>query len=129
MAFPAGLRVVERSEAIAHLLDFFEFRLIGLMSRIVGDAVAFVVKTGRCFRRTGCRRGEDKTAQDKTQGGQRDQESHGSFPLFQGWSREALVFRIYIRSVGRVYHPPKCGPVPYPTSKDEGSFMNTTFAG
>jgi hypothetical protein len=24
--------------------------LIGLMSRIVGDAVAFVVKTGGCFR-------------------------------------------------------------------------------
>src|SRR4029077_6673677 len=106
----AGLRVIERSEAIARLLDFLEFGLIGLMSRIVGDAVAFVVKTGRCFRRTGCRRGEDKTAQDKTQGGQRDQESHGSFPLFQGWSREALVFRIYIRSVGRFIFHRNVGP-------------------
>jgi hypothetical protein len=47
VAFAAGLRVIERSEAIAQLLDFLEFRLIGLMSRIVGDAVAFVVKTGR----------------------------------------------------------------------------------
>jgi len=70
------LRVIERPEAIA-LLDFLEFRLIGLMSRIVGDAVAFIVKTGRGFRRTSARQSEDKT-----QGGQRDQESHGLLPLF-----------------------------------------------
>ena len=76
MTFAAGLRVIERSQAIAHLLDFLEFRLIGLVSRIIGDAVAFVVKTGRCFRRTIGRRGEDKT-----QNGQWDQESHGLFPL------------------------------------------------
>src|SRR4029077_5690510 len=124
----AGLRVIERSQAIAQLLDLLKFGLIGLVSRIVGDAVAFVVKTGRRFRGKRCWRGEDKTAQDKTQDGQRDQESHGSFPLFQGWSREALAFRTYIHSVGRSIVPRKCGPIPYQTSEDEGSFMNTTFA-
>jgi hypothetical protein len=50
MALATGLRVIEGSEAIAQLLDFLEFRLIGLMSCIVGNAVAFVVKTGRRFR-------------------------------------------------------------------------------
>jgi hypothetical protein len=49
MAFTAGLRVIERSETIAELLDLIEFRLISLMSSIVGDA-ALVVKTGGCFR-------------------------------------------------------------------------------
>jgi hypothetical protein len=77
VAFAAGLRVIERPEAIAQLLDFLEFRLIGLMSGIVGDTVAFVVKTGRGFRRTRARQSEDKT-----QGGQREQESHGLLPLF-----------------------------------------------
>ena len=80
MAFAAGLRVIERSEAIAYLLEFLEFRLIGQMGRIIGDAVAFVVKTGRGFGRTGGRRG-DKT-KEKTQDRQRDQEPHGLFPLF-----------------------------------------------
>ena len=61
MAFAAGLRVIERSKAIAQLLDFVELHLIGLMSRIVGHTVAFVVKTGRCFGRTGGRKCEDKT--------------------------------------------------------------------
>ena len=82
MAFAAGLRVIERSEAIAQLLDFLEFRLIGLMSRIVGQAVAFVVKTGRSFRRTGSRRGEDKT-EDKTQNHRRDQECKVTLSLLR----------------------------------------------
>jgi hypothetical protein len=45
VAFAAGLRVILRPEARRSAgLDFLEFRLIGLMSRIVGDAVAFIVK-------------------------------------------------------------------------------------
>ena len=44
MAFAAGLRVVERSEAVTELLNFVEFCLVGLMRRIVDHAVGFVVK-------------------------------------------------------------------------------------
>ena len=47
MTFAAGLRVIDRPQAIAELLDLLEFRLIGLVSRIVGEAVAFIVKTDR----------------------------------------------------------------------------------
>jgi hypothetical protein len=49
MALTAGLRVIERSKTIVELLDPIEFRLISLMSSIIGDAVALVVKTGWCF--------------------------------------------------------------------------------
>ena len=48
MTFTAGLRVIEWSEAIAQLLDFIEYRLIGLMSRIIDQAVGFVVKASGC---------------------------------------------------------------------------------
>jgi predicted subunit of tRNA(5-methylaminomethyl-2-thiouridylate) methyltransferase len=50
VAFATGLRVIERSETVAELLDFLEFRLIGLMSRIVRDAVALIVESGGRFR-------------------------------------------------------------------------------
>ena len=40
----------KRPQAIAYQLDFVESHLIGFVSRIVGDAVAFVVETGGCFR-------------------------------------------------------------------------------
>src|ERR1700730_6676857 len=97
------------------------------MSRIVGKAVAFVVKTGRCFRRTGGRRGEDKT-ENKTQDSQRDQESHGSFPLFQdGLATGACIEDLYPRGQDRQSTSAKVRPCP--TREDEGSFMNTTFAG
>src|ERR1700688_4710174 len=56
------------------------------MSCIIRDTVAFIVKTGGCFRRTEGRRGEDKA-----QGGQRDPESHGFFPLSRTASYWALV--------------------------------------
>jgi hypothetical protein len=52
-AFAAGLCVIEGSETIAQLLDFLEFGLIRLMSGIVGNTVALVVKTGRRFGETG----------------------------------------------------------------------------
>src|SRR5579862_4899855 len=74
MAFTTGLRVIERSETIAYLLYFIEFGLISLMSSIVGDPVALVVKTGGGFRRLGNRSNEKET-----QKSQRDQESHGFF--------------------------------------------------
>src|SRR5450755_2587753 len=84
MAFAAGLRVIERSETVAELLDFLEFRSIGLMSRIVSNTITFVVKAGRCFRRTGGERGEDQT-----QDGQWHQESqHGLFSLRLGRPRD-----------------------------------------
>src|ERR1022692_3218989 len=62
------------------------------MSCIVGNAVAFVVKTGRCFRRTRGGRGHDKT-EDKTQDRQRDQEPHGLLPFSGMASRQALLYR------------------------------------
>ncbi|HKH97810.1 MAG TPA: hypothetical protein VJ999_01775 [Candidatus Sulfotelmatobacter sp.] len=49
VAFAAGLRVIEGSEAVTELLDFLELHLIRLMGGIVGEAVAFVVKTGGRF--------------------------------------------------------------------------------
>src|SRR5580698_6365153 len=86
MALAAGLGVVERSEAVADLLDFLEYFLIGLMSRIVGDAVTFVVKADRrfCRRQSGCR-------EDENQDGQRDQGSHSVFPFLRTASRKALL--------------------------------------
>ena len=50
MAFTAGLRVIERSQTVAQFLDFLERRLIGLMGRIIREAVALIVETGGRFR-------------------------------------------------------------------------------
>src|ERR1700733_468011 len=80
VALAAGLRVVERSEAVADLLDLLECLLIGLVSRIIGDAVALVVETGRSF---GRRQGGCCEDEDKNQDGQRDQGSHSVFPFLR----------------------------------------------
>jgi hypothetical protein len=58
------------------VLDFFELRLIGLVSGIVDHAVGFVVKTCGSFRRTRYSSGEKKT--DKHE---REQDFHGFFLL------------------------------------------------
>jgi hypothetical protein len=44
VTFAAGLRVIDRSEAIAQLLDCVKLRLIRLMSRVIRDAIALVVE-------------------------------------------------------------------------------------
>jgi hypothetical protein len=74
VAFAAGLRVIERTEAIGNVLDFFELRLIGLVSGIVDHAVGFVVKTCGGFRRI--RGGSSEKEAEKRE---REQDFHGFF--------------------------------------------------
>jgi hypothetical protein len=49
VAFATGLRVIDRSKAVAQRFHFLEFRLIGLMSRIIRHAVTLVVETSGRF--------------------------------------------------------------------------------
>ena len=49
MAFAAGLSVVERAEAARDLLYVIEDRQICLVSCLIGEAIAQVVKTRRRF--------------------------------------------------------------------------------
>jgi len=49
VAFPAGLGVVEGPKAIAYTLSCIEFVLIGLMGRVIYQAVAFVIESRRCL--------------------------------------------------------------------------------
>jgi len=76
VAFAAGLRVIERTETIGKLLDFFELRLIRLVSGIVDHAVGFVVKTCGSFRRI--RGGSSDKETEKRKG---EQGFHGFFLL------------------------------------------------
>jgi hypothetical protein len=48
VAFAAGLRVVERSEAVRNLLYGIKFRHIRLMRSLVHETITPVVKPGRC---------------------------------------------------------------------------------
>src|SRR5262249_6761450 len=80
MAFTAGLRVVERPEAVGDLLYLFELRQIRLMRCIVDDAIAPIVEArGRFQTRrrnwTGSR--ERCIGEDETQNRQRDNCVHG----------------------------------------------------
>src|SRR5258708_5241087 len=49
MALAAGLRVVERAQAVGDLLDFIELDLIRRVRGVVHQAVALVVKAGGRF--------------------------------------------------------------------------------
>jgi len=49
VAFPAGLRVVDRAQAIVDILHFVKSGLIRLMGGIFDQAVGLVIETGGRF--------------------------------------------------------------------------------
>jgi hypothetical protein len=49
MALTAGLRIVQRSKAIARLLDFLEFHAVAYMRCVIDQAVGLVVEARRRF--------------------------------------------------------------------------------
>src|SRR5229473_1956619 len=86
MAFPAGLRVVEWSEAVTKLLDLVKFRLVGLMRRIIDHAVGFVVKARGCVGRL---RGDSN--ESKSYNSRCTEEPHGVLPPRTDWEPGLVV--------------------------------------
>jgi hypothetical protein len=71
VTFAARLRVIDRAQTIAELLDLLEFCLIGLMSGVVHHTVALIVESGGRFRWLSRGGSEDETEES-----QREKGSH-----------------------------------------------------
>src|SRR5260370_14350213 len=80
MALAAGLRVVERAEAVGDLFDFIKLRLIRGMRGVVHQAVGLVVEAGGRLRK---RRSKEKNGDG--QKGNSDEKFHRHLG---GWSGE-----------------------------------------
>jgi hypothetical protein len=92
VALAAGLRVVQRSEAVSDLLYFIEHSQIRLMRRGIRDPITAVVKSGRRFRsraRSRRRSGERCIGENETQNCQRDHCVHGTLSSRHPPDREA----------------------------------------
>src|SRR5438046_1762113 len=79
MALAAGLRVVEWSQAIRDFFYLVECFLIGLVDGIIARAVAPVVESGGCLRRSARNRDLNRWC-GRTHTARRQRERHGGGP-------------------------------------------------